>query len=165
MSQPDDETHKIPLVEERATIEKNTVETGRVRIRTVVGEQLARVSQDVAYDDVSIEHVAVNRQVSQPPPIREENGVLIIPILEEVLVVEKRLVLKEELHVRKNRKHERAVQSVRLRKMRAEVQRVGPRATPEEVEGKDAGLLSRQGVGEVRTAGLHRKDPVRRLRK
>lgn len=35
------------------------------------------------------------------PEIRTEGDVTIVPVLEEVLVVEKRLVLKEELHIRR----------------------------------------------------------------
>ena len=35
--------------------------------------------------------------------MREEHGTLIVPVLEEVLVVEKRLMLKEEIHIRTHR--------------------------------------------------------------
>jgi uncharacterized protein (TIGR02271 family) len=114
----------IPLVEERLRIDKRTVETGRVRIRTVVNEKLARIADDLERDDVTIERVAVNREVSEVPATREENGVLIVPILEEVVVVEKRLVLKEELHIHRNRKRERVEEAVRVKSMSAEVDRV-----------------------------------------
>jgi uncharacterized protein (TIGR02271 family) len=114
----------IPLVEEQVTIDKRSVETGRVRIRTVVNERLARVADDLERDDVTIERVAVNREVSEVPQTREEDGVLIVPILEEVVVVEKRLLLREELHIHRNRKRERVEEAIRLKSMSAEVQRV-----------------------------------------
>jgi uncharacterized protein (TIGR02271 family) len=132
MSDPDESSPSIPLVEERARIDKRLVETGRVRIRTIVDEQLARVSEELEHDEVSIERVPIDREVTTAPQVREEDGVLIVPVLEEVLVVEKRLVLKEELHIRRNRSRERFDQAVALRRTRAEVQRTTttPPATP-----------------------------------
>ena len=105
----------LPLVQEQLSIEKRTVETGKVRIRTVVEEKLARVAEDLERDDVTIERVPVNREVTEVPQIREADGVLIVPVLEEVVFVEKRLVLKEELHIRRNRKRERFEQAVQLK--------------------------------------------------
>jgi len=59
-------------------------------------------------------------------PHYTEFGVLIIPVLEEVLVVEKRLVLKEELHVRRLVSEENVEIPVTVRKQRAVVERVTP---------------------------------------
>ena len=56
---------------------------------------------------------------------------MIIPILEEVLVVEKRLVLKEELHIRRSVTREDIEVPITLRKQRAMVERLGPEAHPE----------------------------------
>jgi uncharacterized protein (TIGR02271 family) len=112
------------LVQENLTVGKRTVETGRVRIRTVVDEKLVRVSEQLERDDVTIERVSVNREVTEAPVIREENGVLIVPVLEEVVVVEKRLFLKEELHVHRNRRSDVVDEAVRVRSMRAETERV-----------------------------------------
>jgi stress response protein YsnF len=52
--------------------------------------------------------------------------VTIIPVLEEVLVVEKRLVLKEEVHIRSTTSGEDVEVPVTLRRQRAVVERVGP---------------------------------------
>lgn len=128
MNQSDSPEHTIPLVQEHATVEKRVVETGRVRIRTYVDEELFHVAENLERDDVTIERVSVNRQVTQAPALREEDGVLIVPILEEEVVIEKRLILKEELRVHRNRKREGMEESVRLRRMRAEVERVKPPA-------------------------------------
>jgi stress response protein YsnF len=43
----------------------------------------------------------MGRMVETAPEIRTESDVTILPVVEEVLVVEKRLVLKEELHIRR----------------------------------------------------------------
>ena len=58
--------------------------------------------------------------------MRTEDGVTIVPILEEVLFVEKRLVLKEELHIRRRVSTETVQVPVVLRKERAVVERVPP---------------------------------------
>jgi uncharacterized protein (TIGR02271 family) len=114
----------IPLVEEKLQVNKQTVETGRVRIRTIVDEHLARITEELERDDVSIERVPVNQEVTAVPRMREEGDVLIIPLVEEVVVVEKRLVVREELRIHRNRKRERVDEAVRLRRMRADVERV-----------------------------------------
>ena len=124
MNESPGEQASIPIVQEKLTVAKRTVETGRVRIRTVIDEKLVRVSEKLERDDVTIERVSVNREVTQAPKIREENGVLIVPVLEEVVVVEKRLLLKEELHVHRNRRSDVVDEAVRVRSMRAETERV-----------------------------------------
>ena len=117
-------TETIPLSEETLHLDKRRVTTGRVRIstKTDVVEELARASLD--REAVEVTRVPVDRIVDQAPAIRTENDVMIIPIMEEVLVVEKRLLLKEELHVRKTTTQEDVELPVELRKQRAVVERV-----------------------------------------
>ncbi|MCJ2072767.1 YsnF/AvaK domain-containing protein [Methylobacterium sp. J-030] len=117
----------LPLVEETARIEKRTVETGRVRVstRTETVDQVLRES--LRSDTVEVTRVPVDRTLSEgevPPAVREEDGVTIIPVLEEILVVEKRLVLKEELHIRRSSADEDVEVPVTLRRQRAVVERV-----------------------------------------
>ena len=137
MNESPDVEASIPMVQEILTIAKRSVETGRVRIRTVVDEKLVRVAEQLERDDVTIERVSVNREVTQAPEVREENGVLIVPVLEEVVVVEKRLFLKEELHVHRNRRSEPVDEAVRVRSMRVEAERVDP-ADPASAETTDS---------------------------
>ncbi|HZB61553.1 MAG TPA: DUF2382 domain-containing protein [Microvirga sp.] len=114
----------IPIVEEELRLDKREVVTGRVRVRTVVDvvEEMARASLDE--ETVEVTRVPVDRMVDEAPGIRTENDVTIVPILEEVLVVEKRLVLKEELHIRRQTRSEEVQVPVRLRKQRAVVERL-----------------------------------------
>jgi stress response protein YsnF len=70
----------------------------------------------------------VDRVVSEAPGVRTEGGVTIVPVLEEVLFVEKRLVLKEELHIRRTATTETVELPVTLRKQRAVIERVEPGA-------------------------------------
>ena len=118
------ETEVIPLAEEELRVGKRQVTTGKVRVRTKVDvvEELARATLDT--ETVEVTRVPVDRMVDEAPSIRTENDVTIIPILEEVLVVEKRLVLKEELHVRKRTTAQEFEAPVQLRKQSAVVERI-----------------------------------------
>jgi stress response protein YsnF len=111
---------RIPIVEERATIEKKVVPTGAVRITSKVAERL----ELLRFETVAVERVAVDREVDTPPGIRSEGDVLIIPVIEQRLVVEKRWVVTEELHVRR-REHVEVVEiPVELRSTQVSVERV-----------------------------------------
>lgn len=96
-----EEVAAIPLVEERLTVGKRQVETGRLRIRISVEEREERVPVELAHDEVEVERIPKNVAVSELPGVRLEGNTTIIPVVEEVVVVEKRLVLVEEIHVRR----------------------------------------------------------------
>jgi uncharacterized protein (TIGR02271 family) len=117
------EEHRLPLAEETLKVTRRTRETGRVRITKKVREHLEQIDEPVYEEEVEIERVAVGRIVDGPVPIREEGEVTIIPVLEERLVVQKQLVLKEELHVRKRRHQHRDERAVTLRREEAVVDR------------------------------------------
>jgi len=116
----------VPILEEEARVEKRRVTTGKVRIRSVV-EDVEEIAQATLEEEtVDIARVPVDRIVDEVPAVRTENGVTIVPLLEEVLFVEKRLVLKEELHIRRRVSSETVEVPVTLRKERAVVERVPP---------------------------------------
>ncbi len=114
----------MPLLEERASIDKCTVTTGKVRVvtHTETVEELVRAVLEGEEADVST--VELDQTVSgSAPRIRTEDGVTIIPVLEEILVVEKRLVLKREIRIRTRPTSETVEIPVSLRKQRATVER------------------------------------------
>jgi len=119
------EESTIPRVEEVMTVAKREVATGQVRVRTVTEtfEQLAHA--DLLKEIAEIDRVAVEKFVEAAPAIRTEGDVTIIPVVEEVLVVEKRLLLKEELHIRRRTEKETVESPVTLRKQRAIIERSG----------------------------------------
>lgn len=91
----------IPVIEETARIEKQVVETGRVVIRKTVHHETQTVDVPTQEEQVQVERVPLNQVVETPPEVRHEGEVMIIPVLREEVVVTTRLVLVEELHVRK----------------------------------------------------------------
>ncbi|MBW3559879.1 MAG: YsnF/AvaK domain-containing protein [Proteobacteria bacterium] len=113
----------IPLVEETARIDKVTRETGRVLVSTEVTEQLQRVEADLVHETFEVERIPRNEEVSAVPPVRQEDGVLIYPGVEEVLVGEKRLILREEVRVVRRRRTEHVQQDVPVRRMQPVIER------------------------------------------
>ena len=119
LKRPDDLV--IPLAEERAVLSKDKVATGRVHVSTKVEQRVVHVDDTVRKTSVSVQHVSFNTFVDVEPQTREEDGVLIIPIVEEVLV--KRLLLKEELRITRTSALEPVERDVTLRVMHADVER------------------------------------------
>ena len=120
------ERQVLPVLEETLRVEKRQVERGKVRVRKVVHEHEGVVDEPLFREQVEVERVAVNELVDYPPAVREEGDVTVIPLVEEVLVVEKRLLLKEEVRVTKKRTERREPQRVTLRREEAIVERLGP---------------------------------------
>jgi uncharacterized protein (TIGR02271 family) len=89
----------LELQEEHLVPHTELEETGRVWIRKEVEELPRRLEVDAYVEEVTVEHVPIGRVVKEQEPAREENGVYIMPIYEEQLVVVKRLVLKEEIRI------------------------------------------------------------------
>ena len=114
----------IPLVEERAVILKRKKLTGGLRVRTVVRESEEVIDQPLTTDEVEVERVPVGRWVEAPVPIRQEGETTIITLLEEVVVVEKRLRATEEVRITRRRTTRQAAQHVTLRREEAVVERL-----------------------------------------
>ncbi|AUX44892.1 hypothetical protein SOCE26_063620 [Sorangium cellulosum] len=118
----------VPVVAQELEVKKRTVESGRVRITKEVHEREITVQEPLAREQVLVERVAVDRVVTEPPVTRQEGDTLIVPVVEEVLVVEKRLLLKEELRITRVRSVERSpTANVTLRSEEVHVERVPPR--------------------------------------
>ncbi len=117
----------IPLVEERLTVAKRSVESGRVRVRVTVDERHETITEQLARDDVKIERVPRGERLTEMPHVRLEGSTTIIPVVEEVLVVEKALMLVEEIHVRRVTETETVEIPATVRSERAVVERDGPR--------------------------------------
>jgi stress response protein YsnF len=113
----------IPLVEERVVTSKRLVETGRVRVQTVVDEREDMVREQLGRVEVDVERVPVNQEVDEVPPVREDGDVTIIPVVEEVLVVTKKLVVTEEIRIRRRKTMEEHSEPVMLRSQRVVVER------------------------------------------
>ena len=116
----------IPVWREEAHVAKRWVDVGRgVRIHKTVSNEQHTIDLPLLREELEIETVAIGRPVekNQVPQMRYEGETLVVPVLEEVLVVEKQLRLKEELRITRVRHQHHAPQAVALRTERITVER------------------------------------------
>jgi uncharacterized protein (TIGR02271 family) len=137
----------IPLLAEEIEVSKQVVETGRVQVARVTHEREQLIDELLAHETVEIDRTSVGRQVDTMPTVREEGDTVVIPIVEEVLVIERRLLLKEEVRVRRVRSTERHQESVTLRHHEAVVTRL-PVEPPAAGEGPEASAKPQQSNQE-----------------
>jgi uncharacterized protein (TIGR02271 family) len=102
------------------------VETGRVRVRKLVQEHSEQIDTPVLREEVQVERVPRNQILDQPAAVRYEGEVMIIPVMEEVLVIEKRLMLREEVHITKQRSRTSESREIPLRREEVVVERLEP---------------------------------------
>ena len=127
----------MPVVEERLDVQKQRVEGGGVRIRKIVREREEIVDEPLMREEVQVRRVPVGRVVEGPVPVRHVGDTMVISLLEEVLVVEKRLMLKEELHVTKASIETYKPQRVTLRSEEASIERVDAAGVRAEMDDGD----------------------------
>jgi len=115
----------VPVLEEQAIVSKEVVTTGRVRVVTH-SETIDHIAEAALRGEVvDVTRVPIGQPVlGELPQVRTEGEVTVVPIFEEVLVVEKRLMLKEELHIRKRPTLEHVEVPVSLRQQTAEIERL-----------------------------------------
>jgi uncharacterized protein (TIGR02271 family) len=140
MTEERDAPAVIPVIEEELVVGAREVRTGTVRVSKQVEEVRKIVTAPAVRDVVEVNRIPVNRVVDAIPPMREEGDILVIPVVEEELVIQKRLVLKEEIHIRRTRATQRISKEVMLDRERATVERLDAdgkviaRSTPPRIE-------------------------------
>jgi uncharacterized protein (TIGR02271 family) len=116
----------VPVLQEQVELGKRSVDTGRgVRIHKTVSEQAVPLDEALSREDVEVARVPVGRLVAdgeQPGP-HYEGDTLVVPVLEEVLVVERRVRIREELRITRSRREERHEETVVLRSEQVQVER------------------------------------------
>ena len=105
----------LPVVQEELHIEKRVHETGQVAVHIEPYVRQEVVEVPLADEQVVVERVVVNRPIDSPIPVRQEGNVTIVPVFEEVLVVRKQLILKEEVRITRNARVRQERKEVPLR--------------------------------------------------
>ena len=106
----------VPLIAEEISVDKRVVDTGGVRVHKTVREDVQTINEPIVREHIEVERVEVNKYVETAPAIRYEGETMIVPVLEEVVVTEKRLLLREEIRFVKRREEVSNVQEVTLRR-------------------------------------------------
>lgn len=113
----------IPVIQEQVLVGKRVVETATVEVKKTVTEGPEPVHVVVAHDETSVERVPVNRIVEKTPEIRYEGDTMIIPVMKEVAVVEKKLMLVEELRITKRAVQTQETEYITVRREHLEISR------------------------------------------
>lgn len=91
----------IPIIEEQVQITKVKETQGTVRVQKSVEQLPFQEIVELNREEITVERIPVNREISSIPEIQYDDDVTIIPVVREVPVVVKKLMLVEEVHIRK----------------------------------------------------------------
>ena len=89
----------IPIIKEFATVDKVQSVTGAVTINVTPKERAVSETVELTQVTYREERIATDKIVEHRPEIRYEDGVTIIPVVKEEVVITKRLRLVEEIHL------------------------------------------------------------------
>ena len=121
-----DETKKVvivPLAAETLTVDTEEQITGGVRFSKTIVERDETVDPALMRQDVEVVRVPIGQFVETAPAPRQEGDTYIVPVVEEVLVVVKRLRVVEEIHLTRRQSEYHAPQTVTLRSEEAHIER------------------------------------------
>lgn len=99
------EEQVIPLIKEELNISKK-LESEKLYFHKEVVTEDVRIPVELLREDITVEHIPKNIEVEEIPRIQISDDLTIIPVFEEVAVVVKKLILVEEIHIRKNKSSE-----------------------------------------------------------
>jgi len=124
-SQTSNEVSKaIPVMEENLRLGIKQVETGKVRAIKKVHEEDLIVTGPVVNDEIQIERIPLNQYVEvAPPPVRYEGETMIIPVVEEEVVVQTRLKIVEEVRITRKKVETTVEKPITLRREEVVVKR------------------------------------------
>jgi stress response protein YsnF len=123
---PDNQSadYVVPVISEEVHADAVPVETGGVRVIKRVEGHDEIVEQELRKGRVEVRRVATNRAVDGPQQARREGNTLIVPLVSEVLRVEKHWVVTEEIHITQLEERERVAEKVSVNHEVADVQRL-----------------------------------------
>lgn len=113
----------IPVIEETVRVSKERIEAARVRLIKTVDKRQEQVTLPLSEEEITVVRKPMNHYVEEAPGTRQEGNTTIYSVLKEVLVVEKKLMLVEEIHVTKQERTKIANQTVQLRSESITVER------------------------------------------
>jgi uncharacterized protein (TIGR02271 family) len=120
----------IPVIAEEVTVQKRLVEAPGARITKSHEDHVETVSVPLQREEIVVQRVPVEQVVAQAPPVRQDGDTLVVPVVEERLVLEKRLVVREEVRITKRIAVDQSPpQQVSLRREHVEVERTQPKRT------------------------------------
>jgi stress response protein YsnF len=118
-----DQEQRLEAAEERVAFGKHSEVTGTLRVNVVTRTAEQTVEGTVDTEDIDIHRVRVDRWVDGPVPPRQDGDTTILSLVEEVVVVEKRLRVFEEIHLSRKRTSRQIRQEVPVRRQEVVIDR------------------------------------------
>ena len=114
----------LKLLTEELAVSKREVEAGKVRIERTTRTHTEPVDLELRRTRASVDRVPINLPVDEVPAIRQDGDVIVVPVVEETVEVIRRLILKEEVHIRVEDETERYHDDVELHHQEIQVSHI-----------------------------------------
>lgn len=124
MDEQDKEEVVVPVIREEIHADTAPVVTGGVRVTKRVESHDETVEQELQKSRVEVKRVKTERVVDGPQPVRRVGNTLIVPVVSEVLRIEKQWVLTEEVHITQLEQRETVQNKVTVNSEEAQVERL-----------------------------------------
>ena len=137
------EAETAVLHAEEISVSRRQTDGDTYRVSTVTRERERPVDEELHHQRVEVRRVAINQPIDAIPPVREEGDTTIMSVVEEVVVTERRLMLKEEVHITRVRVTEHHQETVIIREQEAIITRTKAKAAeqPDRPTGKKRSLI------------------------
>jgi hypothetical protein len=96
-----------------------------VCVETVTRTRDHHIDESFFHTRVEVEHVPIGRPVAAVRPTREEGDTTILSVFEEIIFIERRLILKEKVHTCRVHVAQRYQDAVAVRELTVEISRGG----------------------------------------
>lgn len=114
----------VPVIAEELHVRKRQYKSGGVRISKRVRRHEELVDEPGYRERIEVDRVRVNEFIDAPAQVHYDGDTMVVPLMEEVYVVEKRLLLKEEVRITKYREEIRRPQKVSLRSEEVQIEEI-----------------------------------------
>jgi stress response protein YsnF len=114
----------IPIIHEEVHADAVPVVTGGVRVTKSVDSHDEIVEQALRKSHAEVKRVITNRVADGPQSARRVGDTLIVPVVSEVLKIEKQWVVTEEIHITERQEQETVQNKVTLNREHARVERL-----------------------------------------
>lgn len=114
----------IPVIREEPYVDAVPVATGGIRVTKRLDSHDEIIEQALRKTHVEVRRVKTERVVDGPQPATRVGDTLIIPVVSEILKIEKQWVVTEEVHITETEAQETVQNRVTLSGEKAEIERI-----------------------------------------
>ena len=114
----------IPVIQEQIVIDKQVIETSKVRVRKTVLEETASLNIPLIQESYDVQRVPAQQVLDNPPGVRYEGDTIVVPVMREIVIIEKKYELIEEVRLTKRTTAIPHIQEITLLKEQVQVERI-----------------------------------------